>query len=434
MALQIMKNDRFKAFLPLFIFGLSVFIFLVCRFGLDILRGEADAGDFGIYFPALKAVLEGNNMYAFPTGEGSVFKYPPYFGIIFSPLALLPFTKSAFIWSLINSISFAIGMVAFYFIKFRRINPVSYIVFFLAGLLFIFRPLMPEMKLGNTDLLVLGFFCLFLYFYLRGKTAFSALFFTLASYIKLGPLIILLYFIKKRQFKFILWFGLFSILLVILPPLMLTFSFESGLEILKGWHKNVFASLPQNIIHLQSLKQLLLRYLTDSDIYKINFLSLSGQTVAIIYKILCTLLVIGALFYKGCAKRNNGKLDKEIFLSDINLLFILAIIFSPAATYLNYIYTIIPLLTIFLITWGYREYFLKFFWFALVITLGLNNFTRNAAWKMFGIENVKESLPNLVFMVWPIIALVLYLLLYYLRFRLLRLEKTETRKGTLACP
>lgn len=409
----------------IFLLGLSVFIFLFCRFGLDILRGETDAGDFGIYYPALKAVLQGNNMYGYATGEGSVFKYPPYFGIIFSPLALLPFAKAAFIWSVINSAFFAIGIVAFYFIKFRGINPLNYTIFFLLGFLFIFRALMPELKLGNTDLLVLGFFCLFLLFYFQGKTALSALFFTLASFIKLGPLIVLLYFLKRRQFKFILWFVLFTLLLLILLPLLVTFSFKEVFLMLGDWHKDIFTALPQNIIHLQSLKYLLLRYLTNTDIYKINILSLPSQAISIIFKTLSIVLVIGALCYNGWTKRNIGNLEKEVSLIDINLLLILAMIFSPAATYLNYVYMIIPLLTLFLITWGQREHYLKFFWIALIVMMGANNFTRNATWKILGIKNVKEYLPNLVFMVWPILALMLYLLLYCLRSRLLFLNKNK---------
>lgn len=417
------KNER-KAVAAMSIFGVSVFLFLLFRFGLDILRQEIVPIDFAVYYQAWKAVLAGKNMYGFPTASGMSLRYAPFFGIIFSPLALLPFTLAAFAWSLINSAVFAAGISVFYFSKFRRITPAGYIIFCLLGIIFVFRSLQPEMKVGNTNLLALGLFFLFLFFYLRGKIPLSALFFTLMAFIKIGPLLILLYFIKKRQFKFILWFGIFTLLLVALPPLLLSFSFKGAYFTFQEWHKNALAAPPHALIHSQSLKVLLERYLTNSDIYKINFLSLSARAASAIFNILSGALVLGALFYKGWARRDGGDWQKETALIEISMLIILSVILSPASTYIYYLYLLAPLLALFLIGWGARGYYPKFLWFAIVLMAGLNIFTRNSTWRSMGLDNVMGGFPGLVFMVLPIAAIALYWLLYFLRGRLLALKKS----------
>ena len=151
---------------------------------------------------------------------------------------------------------------------------------------------------------------------------------------------------------------------------------------------------------------------------------MSDSVVSLIYKALSIVLILGALFHRGWAKRIEGNAQNELALIDINMLFILSVILSPACSYQNYIYLIAPLLVLFLIGWGYKEYHPKFFWFSLVIMLVLNSFTRNSLWRKIGIADVNGGLPFLVFTVWPIISLVLYFLLYFLRSRILRLQNT----------
>lgn len=414
-----MAHHKPKGLIGISLFCLSLFIFLFLRFGLDFVKKEIRPMDFSIFYAAWQAVLSGLNMYNSPTGEGVVFKYAPYFGIIFSPLALLPYEIAAVAWNVINSAVFVIGLGFFYLIGFKKAKLIHFIVLTFLGVLFIFRSLSPEMHLGNSNLLVLGLFFLFLYFYIKKKFVISALFFTLMAYIKLFPLIILLYFLKKRQFKIILWFGIFSLIFVILLPVLLTLSFNQPFIILKSWLINLLTPLPQNIIHLQSLKYLLLRYLTASDIYKINFLSISVGIASIIYYAISAVLVLGALFYKGWLKRNDEGLERELALIDINTLFLLSIILSPACSYQNYVYLLAPFLVLFMVGWDNLVNHAKFFWFSFIFVMLLNNLTRNTMWKKLGITT-QGGFPFLVFEVLPIISLILYLFLLSLRLLLIK--------------
>lgn len=414
-----MDNSKPKNLIGISLFCLCLFIFLFLRFGLDFVKKEIRPMDFSIFYAAWQAVLSGQNMYTCPTGEGVVFKYAPYFGIIFSPLALLPYEISAVAWNVINSAVFVIGLGFFYLIGFKKTGLIHFIVFTFLGVLFIFRSLSPEMHLGNTNLLVLGLFFLFLYFYIKRKYIISSLFFTLMAYIKLFPLIILLYFLKKRKFRIILWFGIFSLIFVILLPALLTLSFNQTLLIFKSWYQNLITPLPQNIIHLQSLKYLLLRYLTASDAYKINFFSFSVGFVSIIYYAISAILVLAVLFYKGWFKRNEEGLEKELALIDINMLFILSIILSPACSYQNYVYLLAPILVLFMVGWDNLNHYPKFFWFSFIFVMLLNNLTRNAIWKKLGIS-AQGGFPFLVFEVLPVISLILYLFLLSLRTLLIK--------------
>jgi len=419
-----MKNTEHKGLFSIILFGLFVFILLFLRFGLPILRKEIYPVDFSIYYASWKAFLLNGNMYNSPIAEGVVLKYAPFFAIIFSPLALLTFQSAFAVWSLINSLLFVISLSAFYFIKFKGVNTAHFIALAILGLIFIYRSLMPEMKIGNVNLIVLGLFFLFLFFYLKEKIVLSALIFTTLAYIKMGPLIILLYFLRKRRLGFMLWFILFTLILVIIPPFLITLSFKQAFLIFKDWYNNLIAPLPQDIIHLQSLKFMLSRYLTNSDIYKINFLSLSNNIFSIIYKTSCIALILGALFYKSIPKKNmvNNNTSKELALIDINMLFILSVILSPACSYQNFIYLLAPLLVLFLIGWGHRERYPRFFWFSLAIMMLLGTFTLNSVWKMIGIDNVQGYFTFLVFTIWPIISLSLYFLLYSLRSRILKVK------------
>lgn len=408
------KRDN-KQIVPLAIFGVSVFIFLLCRFGSNILNGGVTPIDFSVYYSAWKAFLAGNNMYGFPAGEGMVFKYAPYFGIIFSPLGLLPYNLAAFGWAMINSAVFAVGLSAFYFIKFKKIGASHYIAFSLLGIIFIFRSLMPEMKVGNTNLMVLGLFLLFTFFYLRGRVILGALFFTLLAYIKLGPLLILLHFIKRRDLRFIFWFGIFSIILVVFLPFFAVLSFERGAAVFQEWQKSIFTPLPQSIIHLQSLKLLVLRYLTPSEIFNTNFLSLPRQAALFIYYLMSAALIICALFYKGWADKGKYGAGKELALIDINLLLILSVILSPASSYLNYVFLFSPLLILFLIAWGNRERQAFFFRLSFLAMVFLSVFTRNSFLRKVGIFNLKGEPPYLLLMIWPVTGIILFVFLCFLR-------------------
>jgi len=426
-----MKNAKLKGFLPILIFALCVFIFLFCRFGLNVLKKQIQPGDFLTAYTTWEVFLQGGNIYNYPSQEGVVFKYAPFFAIFFSPLALLTLQHAFAVWYFINTFFFTVGLALFYFLKHRKIKAAHFIVFSLLGVIFIFRSLMPEIKIGNTNLLVLGLFFLFLFFYLRNNIALSAFIFAFLAYIKMGPLIILLYFIRKRQFRFILWFGFFTLILVILPPFLLNFSWQRAFLVFKDWHHNLLMPLPQDITQLQSLKFMLTRYLSNTDWLDVNFLSLPDNLVLLVYRITSAALILGALFYKTPLRQNagNGNLSRELALIDINMLFILSVILSPACSYQNFVYLLAPLLVLFLIGWGYRKDYPKFFWFSLAVMIGLNIFTRNAVWKLIGVTSVKGRFPFLAYTVWPIISLALYLLLYSLRSRVIKAKADLTAPG-----
>ena len=62
--------------------------------------------DFDVFYRAGYFFLKGQSIYSLERDHGMIFKYPPWFAVIFSPLALLPVYLAKGAWGLLGAISF----------------------------------------------------------------------------------------------------------------------------------------------------------------------------------------------------------------------------------------------------------------------------------------------------------------------------------------
>ncbi|MEN8183253.1 MAG: glycosyltransferase 87 family protein, partial [Myxococcota bacterium] len=134
---------------------------LVLGFGLLLLglhAGDAVEGnDFGAYYAAGRAVLEGESIYSVASDEGRMYKYPPALAILIAPLSALPESVAAVIWvaaavSLTFLSAFLCGRIAGHALGVKRTGLVA-----AASFLCVARPIDSDLGNGQANYLVLFF-------------------------------------------------------------------------------------------------------------------------------------------------------------------------------------------------------------------------------------------------------------------------------------
>src|SRR5436190_1904675 len=99
------RRERLSAF-ALAAFPLLLIVELLVKIALG-LRGYAYLGDFRVFWEAGRDVLAGRSPYpaADPAllARGQSFVYPAPAAVLMAPLALLPFTLGALLWTLLSA-------------------------------------------------------------------------------------------------------------------------------------------------------------------------------------------------------------------------------------------------------------------------------------------------------------------------------------------
>ncbi|MBL7157498.1 MAG: DUF2029 domain-containing protein [Candidatus Omnitrophica bacterium] len=184
-------------------------------------RTHYKSTDFDTYYYAGRDVLAGVSIYTEHEGI-SPYIYPPFFACLIVPLALFSLEVASVFWYILNLALFFLSiLLSFRLIfndKLKDINPnallsVPVILFFIIIIgFFIDNVSMLQANISILFLVVAG-----LYFFKKKMDLPAAFFLGLAISIKVIPILFLIYFIVKREFKmaaFIaLWTGLFSYVL-----------------------------------------------------------------------------------------------------------------------------------------------------------------------------------------------------------------------------
>jgi len=198
------------------------------------------------------------------------------------------------------------------------------------------RFLLSVVQRVQSDVLVLILLSVFIFTLYRRKDILAGISLAGAAMVKLTPLIFIPYLIIKRRFK-ALFASLVAFILYLTSP-AIYLGWVRNLEYLKNW-LTVHKSNPADYIiwyKNQSLLSCFLRFFTKGS--EINILTLSPQTVCIIFAILA--LGLFALIFL-LPKNKKPKASGFLYLREISLVLICMILFSPLAWKHTFIHLIV---------------------------------------------------------------------------------------------
>jgi hypothetical protein len=283
--------------------------------------------DFPVYYAAGQSLLNGRiDLYAsdFALGRVMDYRYPPFFLVIFIPLWLLPYKVAAYLWYL-----FSVFQITACIVFLKNLLKPSVISKKLWLLLFcgVGQYFIIILHYGNAHLLAI--FLLFgsLYFALKRKDAKAAVLMALAITIKLTPAFMLLYFLMKKRWRYLIMVTVFLFAINISPAAY--FGFAQNLQLLKNWYQHVVVNQefhetngPINL----SLKGQLRRYFTDVDYQQrvdgdtrypaVNLTSISPQQMTRIWLFISVIIVGFAVFL---IYRNSEYEPQDSDNSEVNL-------------------------------------------------------------------------------------------------------------------
>ncbi len=289
--------------------------------------------------------------------ENFAFSYPPLFAVIMLPITTLPTLVGAWIFYLVSVYLLFVSIM--YFIKtiklilpefdiaFRNSKWLIFLAFFLTSR-YIFNVL-EHLQFDMLTLfgLVMAFYCI-----VRKKIVFAGFFLAFAISLKVTPLLLIVYFLWKKQWKLIGYTSLFLILLNLIPELF--FGLHRGVSYNWEWVEVVVLKLdsshltsdqisiiwPPNSIMNQAIKPWIYRLFVDNSIgiggsdYFPNFLSLTPKFASLFSAILSAVL-LGIAGYIFWIKRSVKTLTH--YFSEIAIILILMLLISPVSSKSHFI-------------------------------------------------------------------------------------------------
>ena len=219
-------------------------------------RGEQEPGiDFAVYYVAGRVALgEGEGRLYYPETMGSAdassslfsisvpdgtpwqqvasqhgypntlkFTYPPLFALFFSPLSHLPARLSLFIWRQVMTV---LGLVSVALIlRMMDVRLSAHVVVPAMIGAMCFYPVQRQLALGQVGALVLCFWTLGAWLVARSRPGWSGAAFALATLIKVTPVIVVPFFLWRRQWRWLIGYG--AALVVLLGISIGWFGWES---------------------------------------------------------------------------------------------------------------------------------------------------------------------------------------------------------------
>jgi Glycosyltransferase family 87 len=282
--------------------------------------------DFPVYYLAGESLLAGRtNLYSpeFSGGTLMDYRYPPFFLVVFGWLALFPYIWAAYIWYWLCVLEIA-GCV---FCAGRAVNlhffsapPGKKVIFWLLALLITGQYFVVAFHFGNAHLLMTFLLFASLYLSLKRRDGWAGALISIAITIKILPLLVLPYFVLKRRWKYLIYAGIFLVVLNLLPALY--FGFGKNSELLETWADHVVFNQDSHEENSQvnlSLKGQMRRYLTqidysrraagtentDTDYRNVNLAALQPDSVNRFWIILACLLYASLFAFIWLRSRGN---------------------------------------------------------------------------------------------------------------------------------
>lgn len=266
------------------------------------------------------------------------YKYSPAFAIAMIPLSKLHKHLAVPIWYFLIFIFFISSIL--FIKKILSADNKTIILsktFYFLGIMMSLRFLLSVIQRVQSDCLVLFLLSLFMLALFLKRDVLAGLSLASASMVKLAPLIFLPYLIFRKRIKAALACGFFILLYAFLPALYL--GRLRNLEYLKNWFLVHQKNPPDYILWYknQSLLSCLLRFLTGDS--QVTILNLEPAKVFVLFAILAAILFSLIFVFR---RRAHFAASGFCYLTEVSLVLICMILFSPLAWKHTFVHLIIP--------------------------------------------------------------------------------------------
>lgn len=171
--------------------------FIYSAFTVTRILATSQLQDFRLYYLGAQSVLLGKNPYE----EVQGVIYPPISLALLTPFASLPIELAEDVWTLFSLIALLTSIVLLLKIS------MTYTIgnfFIVAGLALLSFPVKFNLGMGQINLILLMLTCLSFYWYRKRLPVLAGSALAVAAALKLTPLVLILFFLKKRQWKIVI--------------------------------------------------------------------------------------------------------------------------------------------------------------------------------------------------------------------------------------
>jgi alpha-1,2-mannosyltransferase len=277
--------------------------------------------DFNFFYQASLDVRNRADFYKNINKEG--FYYPPSIIPFVFPISFLPQQTAEDIWVLLSYGSLVVSVFLVIKTVSKTFPWVEFMIIY--GLSMLSFPVKFSLVLGQINLFVLLGICLCWYFYKRRKLAIAGVMLGLAGAIKITPLLFVLFFLRKREYKLVaISWATFIFLTLLAVPLY-------GAGWITGYYLGILPHFP-TVGNASYYNQSLTGFLARSGV--------SNQIAGLVnYAVLIFLLVMSFFITK------KDKASPEIDLVSFGMFISATIIGSGLAWQHHLVWLIIPFIS-----------------------------------------------------------------------------------------
>ena len=393
------------------LFGLGL-VFLI-RFPVKFMLDPPYLMDLQLFRVIALRVLEGNAIYLYaPAGTAQgLFKYAPSLAVLMAPLGWVSAHAAAVLWSGLNVVwLIALCWFSDRLCRILGLRPLSLLA--VPTVLLLVRPITSEFLLGQTNLLWGMLIAGAILFNVTQRPWRAALFFALATSLKLPALIFWAYFALRRHWQMLGRTLACFTAVNILAALALAPS--NPLQFFSAWMHNLITSGPDRAFEIgnQSFLSLVGRLLRD-DGFGFNLLALSDPTVIAVAGVLQVLLFV-TLFHRGASRL--AAPDRMII--DGALLSTMMVLFSPTSWVATYSALLFPCMLALALLMDRPQEFWTHRSLAVGVLLAgaMSLMTHSKFWRFVKMTHIKgETYVYLVLMILPLLGLSLLWCLWHQR-------------------
>jgi glycosyl transferase family 87 len=329
---------------------------------------EGAGGDFSVYYVAGKVACGDANrrLYYYPSGplnrreisvgffqalvpagspwqeaahrsglnDTQFFNYPPFFALLFAPIALLRFSVAFFLWRVLSMALVILSI--FVVLKIITVRPFFLVFSFCVVGALSFFPVVEMLHVGQVGSLILFLWSLGAYFQARNRDLLSGFVFAIGTLVKLTPAVVVPIFLLRRRWR---WLAGFALGLLI--PGVLSIA-------LLGWRNHVLyfgkvlpaVSCGVNKLENKSITALVLQLVLGSSYFGINS-TVSGsrwEAACLAAKVVSLVIYIGLLFWSWQRRTSKTEIVDEVILFAL-----VSLLISPVSWRHHYVLALLPL-------------------------------------------------------------------------------------------
>lgn len=236
--MNIKTGNLFK---PSYLSGLPVvFLASIILYLLEWRNQGINLNDFEVYYRSAERLLHGENLYRIASDDYFIFKYSPASAFFYIPFTFFKLTVAKNLYWLFLTLIAAGSFLLSFMLAFQQWDKVPAgrkYLFFILIMLSVGVHLYREFALGQVNIALFFSYLLIIWFFQKDKPLAAAIILAVGIFFKPWGLIFIPYFIIKKEYKTILYFILFSLVLLFLPVVF--YGFQGAMEQTGKWFHEV---------------------------------------------------------------------------------------------------------------------------------------------------------------------------------------------------